>query len=302
MNNFNSYPLRINWLDTARGIAIILVIIGHANFPEEILAIVYAFHMPLFFFLSGFFLLKKEENFNLFLIKKVKSLIIPYIFYNIILIIFYWLLWIISKNQDLYQDIYSKIIAIPMAIRIDDIYASRLWFLPCLFISNILICIFYKTFNKSLVAIFIVSIILSLIGIELNINNRLILPWSLDASLMICIFITAAIIIREKNLLNIILNKKFIILYFVLYILCTYLNFLHNNNKRIGIYEASYGNYLYFYITSFAGIFIVLKIAYKIGSNKILDFLGKNSLTIYVTHYIYGTYLSNCKIYSPYIQ
>lgn len=283
--------MRINWLDRARGIAIILVIIGHANFPEEIRTIVYAFHMPLFFFLSGFLLLKKEENFNLFFVKKVKSLIIPYVSYNIILIIFYWLLWIISKSQDLYQNIFCKLIAIPMAIRIDDIYESRLWFLPCLFISNVLICALFKLFNKSLVALFAAGLIFSLIGIGLNIKyDKLILPWSIDASLMICIFIIVAIIIREKNLLNIILKKKFVVLYFLLYILFTYLNFLYNNNKRIDIYEADYGNYLYFYITSFTGIFIVLKIAYNIGTNKMLEFFGKNSLIIYVTHYIYLTF------------
>lgn len=295
--------MRINWLDRARGIAIILVIIGHANFPEEIRTIVYAFHMPLFFFLSGFLLLKKEENFNLFFVKKVKSLIIPYVSYNIILIIFYWLLWIISKSQDLYQNIFCKLIAIPMAIRIDDIYESRLWFLPCLFISNVLICALFKLFNKSLVALFAAGLIFSLIGIGLNIKyDKLILPWSIDASLMICIFIIVAIIIREKNLLNIILKKKFVVLYFLLYILFTYLNFLYNNNKRIDIYEADYGNYLYFYITSFTGIFIVLKIAYNIGTNKMLEFFGKNSLIIYVTHYIYLTFcIPNCKIYPSYI-
>jgi acyltransferase len=294
--------MRINWLDRARGIAIILVIIGHANFPEEIRTIVYAFHMPLFFFLSGFLLLKKEENFNLFFVKKVKSLIIPYVSYNIILIIFYWLLWIISKSQDLYQNIFCKLIAIPMAIRIDDIYESRLWFLPCLFISNVLICALFKLFNKSLVALFAAGLIFSLIGIGLNIKyDKLILPWSIDASLMICIFIIVAIIIREKNLLNIILKKKFVVLYFLLYILFTYLNFLYNNNKRIDIYEADYGNYLYFYITSFTGIFIVLKIAYNIGTNKMLEFFGKNSLIIYVTHYIYLTFAFQIVKYIPLI-
>lgn len=155
MNDFATGSTRINWLDTARGIAIILVIIGHANFPEEIRTIIYAFHMPLFFFLSGFFLLKKQENFTSFLIKKSKSLIIPYFVYNIILIIFYWLLWLISRSANLYQDIYNQFIAIPLAIRINDIYSSRLWFLPCLFTSNLLIYAISKLSNKSTIIIFI---------------------------------------------------------------------------------------------------------------------------------------------------
>lgn len=287
MNDSNLHSLRINWLDTARGIAIILVIIGHANFPEELRTIVYAFHMPLFFFLNGFLLLKKEENFKVFFIKRTKSLVIPYVFYNVVLIIFYWLLWTISRNENLYQDILSKVIAIPVAIRIDDIFDSRLWFLPCLFISNILIYFSFKIFNKSWGAVFIVSIIFSLIGIGLNINDRLVLPWSLDASLMICIFIVTAIIIREKKLLNVFIGNKCIVLSFILYTLFTYLNYRYNSNRGINIYEANYGCYLYFYVASFTGIFVVLKISYNIGSNRILEFFGRNSLTIYVTHYIY---------------
>lgn len=48
--------VRENWVDIAKGIGIILVVMGHANCPEIPHGIIYSFHMPLFFFLSGLFI------------------------------------------------------------------------------------------------------------------------------------------------------------------------------------------------------------------------------------------------------
>ena len=43
---------RIGWVDTAKGIGLLLVIIGHLPIPL-VPVWIYTFHMPLFFFLSG---------------------------------------------------------------------------------------------------------------------------------------------------------------------------------------------------------------------------------------------------------
>ncbi|CAH0351837.1 acyltransferase family protein [Aquabacterium sp. CECT 9606] len=66
---------RIEWVDAAKGIGIILVVVGHAIVglrdgalisPDSVLAIVlkliYSFHMPLFFFLSGIFIAKRVAS------------------------------------------------------------------------------------------------------------------------------------------------------------------------------------------------------------------------------------------------
>ena len=51
---------RLVYLDSARGFAIILVVIGHliqhnyaTPFHNDIFEVVYSFHMPFFFFISG---------------------------------------------------------------------------------------------------------------------------------------------------------------------------------------------------------------------------------------------------------
>ena len=44
---------RIPMIDVAKGIGIILVVIGHTNLPTLVMNLIYAFHVPLFFVLSG---------------------------------------------------------------------------------------------------------------------------------------------------------------------------------------------------------------------------------------------------------
>lgn len=44
---------RIAWIDCAKGIAILLVIVGHTVYDPRIRGAIFSFHMPLFFMLSG---------------------------------------------------------------------------------------------------------------------------------------------------------------------------------------------------------------------------------------------------------
>lgn len=45
---------RLDWLDAAKGLGIILVVIGHAWTSGAVRDTIYAFHMPLFFLLAGY--------------------------------------------------------------------------------------------------------------------------------------------------------------------------------------------------------------------------------------------------------
>ena len=79
---------RYNWIDWAKAIAIFLMVIGHQYYPTggiNLLSknVIYAFHMPLFFFLSGFLVKKNNTNYKQTTVHDIKSLIIPYVFFNL---------------------------------------------------------------------------------------------------------------------------------------------------------------------------------------------------------------------------
>ena len=67
-------------VDILRGILIILVVIAHYNreFPHDI---IFLFHMPLFFIVSGYLVTLDRISDNGFIKKKIKSLMIPYFSY-----------------------------------------------------------------------------------------------------------------------------------------------------------------------------------------------------------------------------
>ncbi|HEY9888328.1 MAG TPA: acyltransferase family protein, partial [Candidatus Obscuribacterales bacterium] len=89
---------RLPWLDYAKGIGIILVVVGHTlrglmnaaviteTLPYEIAdRWIYAFHMPLFFFLSGLLLPKSfAKNLTTVLGKKAKTILYPFLLWSFI--------------------------------------------------------------------------------------------------------------------------------------------------------------------------------------------------------------------------
>jgi fucose 4-O-acetylase-like acetyltransferase len=72
---------RIDWIDRAKGYGIVLILLGHIPTPY-ITEYAYIFHVPLFFFISGY-LFNNKSPFKTFLLKKVKGLLIPYFFLGI---------------------------------------------------------------------------------------------------------------------------------------------------------------------------------------------------------------------------
>jgi fucose 4-O-acetylase-like acetyltransferase len=123
---------RLGWLDIARGIGILLVVLGHNALVSRFsLRLIYSFHMPLFFFLSGFFF-NASLPFRDLLRKRFHGLLKPY-FFTVFLIYFFYLS-------------FGKLALETTVIRLlKSFYGTGeyapwlpLWFLPHLFAVNLL--------------------------------------------------------------------------------------------------------------------------------------------------------------------
>lgn len=88
---------RVLWIDVLKGLAIILVVIGHSavecglNYWSNW---IYTFHMPLFFLISGFLFTPQSEK--CYFHKSFRRLIIPFIAFVILLAFPYFVHWIIN--------------------------------------------------------------------------------------------------------------------------------------------------------------------------------------------------------------
>lgn len=138
---------QIQFISIAKGIAILLVLLGHvAGTPNILNKYIHSFHMPVFFFLSGYFFNEKYLKINFFHFLKIrwKRLIAPYFFMSLICYILFILypgiIKILFNTEIEYWYFMKPIIRIIYSIGTIEWLpnCSPLWFLTCLFITQII--------------------------------------------------------------------------------------------------------------------------------------------------------------------
>ncbi|WP_092242833.1 acyltransferase family protein [Lacrimispora sphenoides] len=90
---------RLSYIDIAKGIGMICVILGHMEI-DKINTIVFSFHMPLFYIINGYFI--KKSDYSVFILKKAKTLLVPYLFTGLCIVVF-------EVFKDLCRCIYDRI-------------------------------------------------------------------------------------------------------------------------------------------------------------------------------------------------
>jgi len=186
---------RIGFLDIAKGIGILLVALAHndlQSYAPFLHKIIYSFHMPLFFFLSGMFF-RPQTTLGVLTRKRFDSLLRPY-FFTLVFIYFAALF-------------FDGTMGFPVAASrlLKALYANgfsldwvAMWFLPALFVINLTAWAFYRLTDSAprwlrllaLAAMLIVGLLtldafmpfsLPLGAKTYTLNG---LPWSLDLALV----------------------------------------------------------------------------------------------------------------------
>ena len=79
---------RLDYVDYLRCFGILLMVMGHVKFGSLSNTWIHAFHMPLWFFISGFFC-KPSQNFKSHVLKRVKTILVPYFCFGVGYIVLY---------------------------------------------------------------------------------------------------------------------------------------------------------------------------------------------------------------------
>lgn len=267
---------RLGYIDIFRGIGICLMVMGHIGFGDIFQHFIHAFHMPMFFFVSGFFYKRSIEPPTIVLIKrKAKKLLLPYLICGIF---HYFISFVIYEERTL-EPIKHLLFINTEGLPI----AGAIWFLTALFIVNVLYLILDK-YIRHIVLKNIIVIILSIMG---NMWTRVFLfrlPFACDVALvglglyhigyLFYVFINSSYVKRILNLPLVPLTICTMITIFSIFI-------NGSVNMRKGVYE----NILLFWINSILSIIVGInysKIIEKVNIlRSILINIGKNSM-IYV--------------------
>ena len=135
---------RLDYIDTAKGIGIIMVVINHHLLGAEFVnSWISSFHMPLFFMITGY-LYGFRNDFSkpnrTFLIQKMKGLLFPYFTLSLVVII-----WNVLFYHVLFPSLTPENTVLETFLLTVSTYGYHaLWFVPCLFYSSVIFFLLRK--------------------------------------------------------------------------------------------------------------------------------------------------------------
>ena len=153
---------RIGYVDIAKIAGMFLIVYGHILRGGRVTTWIYTFHVPLFFFLSGVtFHENVRQAFGYFIRKKAKCLLVPFLVWSLISTAIYIALTPIIPSQMLLEtNMADTIRSILMGYCKAN---SPLWFLPCLFIVELLMWGIVKAELRNGKVVYLGAVAISLI-------------------------------------------------------------------------------------------------------------------------------------------
>lgn len=123
-------------VDIAKGILIILVVVAHAQ-TDIVHDIIFMFHMPLFFMISGFLMGREKLLKTGYVSGKIKHLMIPYIIYLVLDMV------LIRKTLSVHDWIY----ALWGGRAVTGVY----WYITCFIFTIFMLTILLRKFSDRIV-------------------------------------------------------------------------------------------------------------------------------------------------------
>lgn len=258
---------RLQYIDIAKGIGIFLVVLGHVYRGNVVQNWLYSFHMPLFFFISGWLYNGNKvfkSGYITFIKKKARRFLVPYMVF-ILMNYIYWA--VVEQSYRAFDQ-------------------GPLWFLPVLLIVECCAILPIEwtnnNRNRTATSLFILMVGLICVG-GFQIAYSGIFGWIVRVYNGIVWYYTGFCLSRySKGWIESLSHHR----YGRLYVACFFmLNVLSGcSNGRVDMYLNRFNNVFLYIIAASSGIFFCMGIAVLIGKNKALLYLGKYSLVIMCTH------------------
>ena len=250
---------RVEYIDNTKGLLIFLVVFGHCINGESFLKnIIYSFHMPAFFIVSGILLNYSSavgKDLGRFLLSRIRQLVIPYI-------IFEFLGYIV---QCFTRGFYENINGFIFRTATFQVHTDVDWFLIALLFGEILFYFAQKDKYISIITAVLSFILAYFVPVRF-------LKWIL-AAFVYLIMGYYGISFFQKS------RKWMIPCAGVIVLIASYFN------VRVDINNGVFGNPLLYVLGAVFGTYLVITLCQcKLPLKSIWSFLGRNSLIVMGTH------------------
>ena len=185
---------RIEYIDFFRGIGIILMVMCHVGFGITFYKFCHAFHMPMFFVITGYFF--KFCALKQFICKKAKTLLAPYCTFGAL----QYMLWFGLHISDSYDNKLLHLKSFLFSNTDGYLVGGALWFLTSLFFAEM---IYYFLNKLSADNKMILSLACLLVGIFGSIYPQIVvyrLPWGIDSALVGVLLIHIGFLFRTTSM------------------------------------------------------------------------------------------------------
>ncbi|MBO4988850.1 MAG: acyltransferase family protein [Clostridia bacterium] len=182
-------------IDVARGIAIFLVVIGHTSAPLSLPNnFAFSVHLTLFFVLSGYLMRPERYAFWEYVKKRAFRLLLPYFLFA--------LTSAIKNIQNFPLQLASALFCSGKINSVLPLLPDQPWFLPCLFLSELVFFGVRKLERFSFGKWVEVPLCLLLSACGFLLTRIHYLPWSIDIALFVQIFLCAGMLLKRSGLLQ----------------------------------------------------------------------------------------------------
>lgn len=291
---------RFDYVDIAKGIGIMLVIMGHIEY--DYVPFCGSVHIPLFFILAGYLYdIDKTpgRTYGELVGRRVKRLLVPYFIYNMILYVKYLLKLILSHTftmrlgmQGFLGFVYSSALLyknVPAEENFEGFVFGNgpLWFLTAMAVSSVIFYfVIYFVLNHKFdwTKIIVSSLVLCVLSYTLCRVLPVYLPWSIEAALLGTVFMLMGMCLRKYRVIEKTAKQYW------LPVLCVLLfALLHHINGAANLALQDYGKFMSVYLVlGLLGTVVVLwiscRFAHNIIINKALSYVGQNTLIILAFH------------------
>ena len=131
-------PNRLVEIDILKGLGILAMVAGHVGFGRVFDFAIHPFNMPLFFLASGF-LYRCRGSFSLYVKKKVRTLLVPYILFGLLFCII-WTPVQLLRGEPLFDLAFHLFLMNSEGIPI----GGALWFLTAFFFAAVLFDLIFR--------------------------------------------------------------------------------------------------------------------------------------------------------------
>lgn len=295
------YPNRIPWIDICRGIGILLVLYGHALGSDKNRFLIYAFHMPLFFFLSGIVFRHSHASFLSIVLKNTRTILFPYLVFALLTYILGLLL--IPPATLSHEAITKQLYGILYGNANEGYLAfnTALWFLPCLFVTKLLFTILDRIIKskKMLWTVLIVFSVGAYLGSVFYRDIKL--PFGIEIALTGVVFFGAGYLWNQSEKIKYILQQKKIVFSIgalILLLIFATLNF-SMHGSQIDMRVNRLNDFYLFYLAAFSGIASAVLGSMIIKKSTLLEYIGKHSMLLFGWHTLIFTYFKHISFFPP---